>query len=353
MAASLGWKVTGMATTTTTPKATTGTGKRGRYGSQWQRRETPMRFTDRDADVLDAIAANRVLTRDLLLWLFPPDEAAQPEHIETKTGERRGTNLDRRLTLLYRNGYLDRIRTVYGGAFLYALSDRGAQLLKADPARAERLGDKITGDDWQEKNRVLSTLFLSHALMVARIRCALVAAARAAGWSLDRFDAEANARPRRDRRRATDPLTVVIKAGDKEYRLRPDAVCVLGNDRGNTLDFFLEADRSTMHHDKMAKKFRAYERMHRADMHREHYRLGQKYRVLTITKSVARRDELLNLVAGDRVRFTDADGMRRLFYFASETDFLDHPENILADIWRVGHRPTEPAAIIPQPLKRR
>src|SRR5438067_1384644 len=36
-----------------------------------------------------------------------------------------------------------------------------------------------------------------------------------------------------------------------------------------------------------------------------------------------------------------------------ETDFLDQPANIAADLWTPGHRPTERAAIVPQPLARR
>jgi hypothetical protein len=45
---------------TTNPKKTT---DRKPYGSQWRRKETPMRFTDRDGDILEAVAVNRVLDR--------------------------------------------------------------------------------------------------------------------------------------------------------------------------------------------------------------------------------------------------------------------------------------------------
>jgi hypothetical protein len=324
----------------TTPPKALSAGKRGKYGSQWQRKETPMRFTERDGDILEAIAFNRVLTRDLLLWLIPPNTEATPEHIETTDGRGRGTNLDLRLRKLYRNGYLDRLRTVYGGPFLYAISDRGAAFLRADRDRGPRLTEKISGDDWQEKNRALSTLFLTHTLAVARVNAALTVAGRATGWRLARFQTFGR------------ELTVSLTAGKKKTSLRPDAVLVLTNSAGRSLDFFLEADRSTMHHDKMARKFRSYEAMHRANFHRDHYELGEKYRVLIVTKSPARAAELANLIAGDRVAFEKPDTMRRLFYIASETDFLDHPENIFADIWTTGARPTERAAIVPQPLKR-
>jgi len=325
---------------TKTPKTAT---ERGPYGSQWRRKQTPMRFTDRDGDMLEAVAVNRVLDRDLMLWLFPPEKAAAPEHVNTKNPERIGTNLDRRLTLLFRNGYLDRVRTVYGGPFLYALSDRGAALLRGDDNRAPRLLETLKGDDWQEKNRTLSTLFLMHTLAIARVRTAITAAGRVSGWHLSRFDA------------FNSELTVKITAGQKTTTLRPDAlVCLVDPNRPsgkNTLHFFLEADRSSMHHDKMARKFRSYESMRRDNLHRHHYNMDP-FRVLIVTKSRARTTALIDLIAGDRVRFHEPDAMRRIFYVATETDFLDHPENIFADIWTPTHRPTERAAIVPQPLAR-
>jgi hypothetical protein len=326
----------------TTPKPKTT--DRKPYGSQWRRKETPMRFTDRDGDILEAVAVNRVLDRDLLLWLFPPDHDQAPEHVNTTKPERVGTNLDRRLTKLYRNGYLDRVRTVYGGKFLYALSDRGASLLRGDDSRAPRLMETLKGDDWQEKNRTLSTLFLQHTLAIARVRSALTVAGGLTGWQLTRFDMGGS------------DLTVRITAGDKTTSLRPDALVSLTDPNRpqgkNTLHFFLEADRSTMHHDKMSRKFRSYEAMRRGNLHRDHYGLDP-FRVLIVTKSHARAATLVDLIAGNRVKFREPDAMRKLFYVTPETHFLDHPEHIAADIWTPGHRPSEAAAIIPQPLPRR
>jgi hypothetical protein len=328
----------------TTPKTTKTTTDRKPYGSQWKRKETPMRFTDRDGDMLEAIAVNRVLDRDLMLWLFPPEKNAAPEHVNTKNPERVGTNLDRRLTKLYRNGYVDRVRTVYGGPFLYALSDRGASLLRGDDNRAPRLMETLKGDDWQEKNRTLSTLFMTHTLAIARVRAALTVAGRVAGWHISRFDAFG------------PELTVKVTAGQKTTTLRPDALVSLVDPNRpsgkNTLHFFLEADRSSMHHDKMARKFRSYEAMSRAHLHRDHYQLDP-FRVLIVTKSQARATALIDLIAGDRVKFHDPNAMRRLFYITTETTFTEHPENIFADVWTPTHRPTERAALIPQPLARR
>ena len=53
------------------------------------------------------------------------------------------------------------------------------------------------------------------------------------------------------------------------------------------------------------------------------------------------------------MKFKDPDQMRKLFYIASETDFIEQPANIAADLWTPGHRPTERAAIVPQPLAAR
>lgn len=329
-----------MTTTTTKDKGKTAT------RSQWRREVIPMRITDRDADMLEAIALNRVLTRDLLAWLYPPDHDQAPDHVNTKNPERTGTNLDRRLTKLYRNGYLDRMRTAYGGPFLYAISDRGSQLLKGDDDRAERLTETLTEGrrGWQEKNRALSTLFLTHTLAIARVRAALTVAGRKTGWTVTRFEAFGT------------ELAVRITAGKKTTTLRPDALVTLTHgDRPsgrNTLHYFLEADRSSMHHDKMARKFRSYEAMRGANLHSRHYALDP-FRVLIVTKSNARATELANLVAGDRVHFEEPNTMRKLFRVTSETNFLDHPENIAADVWTPTDRPTERAAIVPEPLKRR
>jgi hypothetical protein len=314
--------------------------------SQWRRETIPMRITDRDADMLEAIAVNRALTRDLLLWLFPPDHEAAPEHVNTKNPERTGTNLDRRLAKLYRNGYVDRVRTAYGGPFLYAISDRGSAILKGDDNRAPRLMETLTESrrGWQEKNRSLSTLFLTHTLAIARVRAALTVAGRRTGWTVTRFEAFGS------------DLTVKISAGKKTTTLRPDALVTLTHSERpsgkNTLHYFLEADRSTMHHDKMARKFRSYESMRGANLHARHYGLDP-FRVLVVTKSNARAQELVNLVAGDRVHFEEPNTMRKLFRVASETAFLDQPENIAADVWTPTERPTERAAIVPEPLKRR
>ena len=68
---------------------------------------------------------------------------------------------------------------------------------------------------------------------------------------------------------------------------------------------------------------------------------------------MTRAATLVDLIAGNRVKFKDPDAMRKLFYVTTETDFLDYPEHIAADIWTPGHRPTEGAAIVPQPLSHR
>ncbi len=75
--------------------------------------------------------------------------------------------------------------------------------------------------------------------------------------------------------------------------------------------------------------------------------------MLIVTKSQARAATLVDLIAGNRVKFKEPDAMRKLFYITTETNFLYHPEHIAADIWTPGHRPTESAAIVPQPLPRR
>jgi len=82
-----------------------------------------------------------------------------------------------------------------------------------------------------------------------------------------------------------------------------------------------------MHHDKMARKFRSYEAMRRGNLHRDHYQLDP-FRVLIVTKSRARAATLVDLNAGNRVKFKQPDAMRKLFCITSETHFLDRPEHI-------------------------
>lgn len=194
------------------------------------------------------------------------------------------------------------------------------------------------------KRTARSTLFPTHTLAIARVRAALTVAGQRTGSQIARFDV------------AGTELTAKITTGDRTTTLRPDALITLTEPKRpqgkNTLHFFLEADRSTMHHDKMARKFRSYEAMRRANLHRDYYGLDL-FRVLVVTKSQARAATLVDLIAGNRLHLKDPDQMRKLSYITAETNFADQPENIAAEIWTPGHGPTEHAAIVPQPLPRR
>jgi len=318
---------------------------RSSYRAHYRRahdRKPGLMLQTRDFDILEAVWANRFLTLSLLTPLFPADVEKTPPHIRSAlaaaTPNRTGTNLARRLGKLYHHGYLDRIKTVRGGALVYALAQRGARLLRD---RQPTL--PIPDTDWAEKNRAVSLLFVEHALMIARLRVALILGTqRSPAVTLPTFLPETQA-----------PRHRWTTAGTDAY-VNPDAFFLLReldpDDQAHHAAFFVEADRSTMALKRLRQKYAFYSALRTERLHREPPFRIPGFRVLTVCRSNERALNLLKLVAGPDSP-VPADH-RAMFLFTTEETYAAHPENVLAAVWRSAADPQQPRSLIASPLPR-
>ena len=289
----------------------------------------------RDLDVLAALHDHRFLDRELLLQLFPP--GPRPAHLpELAQAKQPGTNLDRRLAKLFHHGYLDRRRTQWGGAFFYALSTPGAQLL------AEARGLVLTKQDRSRKNREVRDANLEHTVMIARFRIALTTAAPLAGLALDRFHREGKDL-RADWR---------VSGGRRRYVV-PDAFLTLQDpsrpDGRNRLPFFVEVDRGTMPLERMAEKFTRYAEFYAHRFHQQPPFDVRTFQVLIITRGAERAGNLRDLLG------TLADiprPVRERFYFTDDGVYRANPVNVLASVWLTVNHAAQRTGIVPSPLPR-
>jgi len=336
---------------TTTPQPT---GERKSYRRHFIREKKappPFKLQKRDIEITRAVFENRFLTRELLAVLFPPNEQdrlRRYRHAETETKDARHTNLLRRLSALFHHGYLLRFQTHIGGEHIYALDNQGAHLLDDNQLS---LPLEI---DWREKTRDLSNLYVYHALMVAGFRTALTVALKARPtFTLPRFERESK-----------DLKAEWKRQGSRVY-VNPDAffiLCDTSQPEGRqNAAYFLEADRSTMQLSRLLEKYARYSEMYQNRKHQEAFGIPS-FRVLTITKSKERAQNLLTLVHTDSFgRKKDGEVIpnpipkdrRPFFYFTTEENYHEHPENLLAAIWNRADEPKEPRAIIGSPLPRR
>lgn len=159
--------------------------------------------------------------------------------------------------------------------------------------------------------------YVFHQLMVSDFRVALAIAARARG------------------------VTVAWRRFPKESTIRPDGFFSLQfpelPEGRNRAFFFLEADRSTMACDRFRAKLAAYADWRRGGRHIA--LLGIKnFRVLTVTRSEARLDNLARVAA-------EVDAGGPVFWFSAEGR-LATADAILASVWTVP-RIAVPQSIVP------
>ena len=253
------------------------------------------RIQPRDIALIRDIASYQFLSSAQILALHP--------------GSRR--NLQRRLTLLFRLGYVERPlaqkdNSLPSDFLVYSLGKKGASLAFAD---------KRDVQTWVRRNAKISSPNLAHALMVSQFRTALMLALPKRGGEVARWLQGYDLK---------DELT----AKGRSPALVPDGFFTvkLG---GKQWHFFLEADRSTMTHHRFLAKMRTYWTWFVEKTYNDHLHF-QSFRVLTITNTAGRRDNL-------RVATKSADTRRTgsgLFLFGYEKDYtLDNPASVLQSIW--------------------
>jgi Replication-relaxation len=265
------------------------------------------RLQERDLEIIKLVYAYRLLTSRLIQLLA----SGSPQGIL------------RRLQLLFHHGYLERISTWQPGSLVYALGNKGADVLAAN------FGIDRGAVDWRKKNKEISNYFVYHSLMISSFRATLELASRARGeLKLLNWTGEGGVRE-------NVYVDVLIRPGQgkrERIPLVPDGFFSLEDpgDPAYQLDFFLEADRSTMTNERFLNKMRAYW-CYWKEIKNGRRKGPEAFRVLTITKSEARKENLRRITrAAD-----DYKSGSVMFWFASEENYRpDDPEMILKPIWQ-------------------
>ena len=253
-------------------------------------------LTKDDTAILRHVFSHRFLRAEDLYRLF---------------SERSADKLSRRLTRLYRNGFLDRPiaqvdRYREGGSksLVYGLDTRGARYIK------EVLNTPISTADWQARNRSYTRESLDHTLAISRFMVDLELSARAMpGVSIIPFDEILTGAPEATRKLAQPgrwPVELRWYASHSTVHTIPDAIFGIrqtGEDGKTRRAFiFLEIDRGTMtiapaknvregegflFRTTMLRKFLTYAESYRQEVHRRHFGIPAA-RVLTLTTTPAR-----------------------------------------------------------------
>ncbi len=266
-------------------------------------RAEPMALTERDRAIVRWVFANRLATREQVQRLF--------------FGPAARSRCQRRLTLLYRNRYLDRLpgRAV-NAPDVYYLSRRsvpGLELLRALDPDAEVTPRRIRGP------------LVPHTLEVGDCRAALVQACASAGYSLTTWQDER-----------------VLATRMKDSGLLPDAYFQVARPaaQGATrAGFFLEVERSGKAASALAQRLGRYGRFYYGGQYEEAFGM-RALRVLVLVGSdygIHPRRQVARLAA-----LSDAQGVTMCRFAPLEEFLAQDPTTLLsAPIWR---RPGEEAA---------
>jgi len=282
----------------------------------------PMQLTKRDLAIVRIVYQHRFLRSSQIIALI--GQSSQ--------------QILRRLQLLYHHGFLERPRAQLdyyrqGGSrhIIYGLGNKGGVLLK------QELGEAFGDLRWGAKNRSLRRLFLEHALLVSdvmvtlELRCRKGDSVRLVTRGELPFS-ENSPRPRESFKWSVK-LDNQVKVG-----IIPDQVFAFDSTEQNAAHnpafFFLEADRGTMPvirknlaQSSFYRKLLAYEATWTQGIHKSRFGF-HRFRVLTVTKSVAR---LKSLVAA----CSQLKSGHRLFLFTDLGTFQKQ-EDILTMRWQTG-----------------
>ena len=267
-------------------------------------------LTEDDTAILRHVFRHRFLRADDLYRLF---------------AGRSSDKLSRRLTRLYRNGFLDRPiaqvdRYRAGGSksLVYGLDTAGARYIK------NVLNVPISTADWQSRNRSYTRENLDHTLSISRFMVDLELSARARpGVSIIPFDEILAGAPEATRALAQParwPVELSWYQSHGTVHIIPDAIFgirVEGEDGKATRTFiFLEIDRGTMtiapakqvresegfiYRATILRKLLTYAESYRQEGHKRHLGIPAA-RVLTLTTTAARAEAMRQACEGFVVR---------------------------------------------------
>lgn len=280
--------------------------KRGRR-DQRMTSPPPMYLTERDRQVIEAVYQYRILTQNQLERLFFSQK----------------TSAQRRLSLLYHHGFLERqFLPVRGGIMnspiLYLLDKRGAEMLTAEFGYDEVY--------WKREHNEVSVEFLEHALAINEFRILIVRACKRLNYPLLTWRGESDMKADYDRVKIPK-----AQGGLMSVSLIPDSHFVIDTPRQaekTKAFFFLEVDRGTMETKRFKTKIEAYTAYIDSGAYEKKY--GTRgLRILTVTPSKKRLQNLREV--------TEAAGGRNRFWFAVLPELT--PENIIdKPIWQVAGR---------------
>ena len=259
----------------------------------------PLKLQPRDITLLRDVGEFRFLNTPQILALH-------------KGGER---NLLRRLSSLFQHGYLDRPEKqtsakLSSSHMVYALGRKGAELLSKDTKEREGIYRRL-----RENERTLP--LIAHSLMISQFRVCLSLAAKQHGVKITRFT------------QGYDLKDMLRDVHGENPSLVPDAFFTL-EEKGDVINFFVEADRGTMKTERFVDKLKTYWSWRDDERLKKKLRLS-RFRVLTITPSERRSDSLRNAGKGGDPR---GDGSL-MFLFAPETEYkLSEPKKLLEPIWK-------------------
>lgn len=253
-------------------------------------------LTADDTAILRCVYRHRFVDAECLYRLFPGRSADR---------------ISRRLTLLFRNEFLDRPvaqidRFGEGGSrpLVYGLGNAGARFLK------ERRATPIGKTDWRSRNKTFTRESLDHTLAVSRFLIDLELACRAHAQSelipFDEILAKAPDHTRRMANPSSWSINVQWHGTRATILIAPDAIFGLRmkDEAGESrvAYYFLEIDRGTMtiepservresdafpYRATILRKLYAYADSHRQQLHKDHLNIPSA-RVLTLTTSTSR-----------------------------------------------------------------
>lgn len=269
-----------------------------------QRKENPapMRLTERDIDIVEAIYQHRVMRQDQIQYLL--------------FGRKNKSGAQRRLEHLFDHGYLERVfLPVHMG------EGRSPTLYVLDRAGADLLRERRDYPDlvWHSSSKDIRQMFIEHALAINDVMIAVTLACQENGFELETWQGENQIKADYDRVRA-----VTTAGRRKSVPVVPDSYfAIVAHQRRH--HFFLELDRGTMTIDRFKNKIAGYIAYHRSGKYEERYGT-RSLRVLTITTGPKRVERL-------KQGSEEIKGQRR-FWFAHLED-VRFDTILTAPIWQV------------------
>jgi len=258
-----------------------------------------IRMTDRDAQVLEAVYHYRVMSQ---------------AHIHRLLFTDKNPNVaQRRLFLLYHNGYLDRrflprIGGIVTSPVLYLLDKLGSEYL------IRQCGyDEIR---WQSSDNKVGYEYLEHLLAINTFRVEVAVACRESGYRLLTWQDDTTLKQDYDR--------VTVAGITKSVAVIPDGYFVIVTPDGAS-PLFLELDRGTMTSKRYKQKIAAYLAYARSDLCEKRFGT-RKFRVLTVTESQQRAVNLK--------RATEGMGGQRRFWFGVLSEMTSDAV-LTAPVWKV------------------